>query len=107
MILETNTNRFGLEKKKRTRKRTSTKKIQNKDEVTVTDKGLYVPYEQNFVTKTMFYFCPREQCINNLPHWTNLKPPYRIRADSSFTDDTAAACKDNGLPICNSVDLSN
>ena len=73
MILETNTNRSGLEKNKRTRKRTkkvprcrTCRKMQNKDEITVTDKGLYVPYEKNFVTETMFYFCPREQCTNNL-----------------------------------------
>ena len=39
-----------------------------------------------------------------IPHWTNLKPPDRIRADSSFNDITMAAFKDNGLPICNSVD---
>ena len=32
------------------------RKIQNEDEFTVTDKGLYVPYEQNFVTETMFWF---------------------------------------------------
>ena len=67
------------------------RKIQNEDEVTVTDKGLYVPYEQNFVTETMFYFCPRKQCINNLPHWTKLKPPDRIRAASSFTDDLSGS----------------
>ena len=56
-------------------------------------------YEQNFVTETMFYFCPKQQCINNIPHWTNLKPPDRIRADSSFNDVTIAALKDNGLPL--------
>jgi len=80
------------------------RKIQNEDEVTVTVKGLYVPYEQNFVRETMFYFCPKQQCIRKIPHWTNLKLPDRIRADSSFTDVTIAAFKDNGLPICNSVD---
>ena len=44
-------------------------------------------------------FFPKQQCINKIPHWTNLKPPDRIRADSSFTD-----IKDTSLPICNSVD---
>ena len=39
------------------------RKIQNEDEVTVTVKGIYVPYEQNFVRETMFYFCPKQQCI--------------------------------------------
>ena len=52
----------------------------------------------------MFYFCPKHQCINRIPHWTNLKPPDRIRADSSLTNITKAAFKDNGLTICNSVD---
>ena len=66
------------------------RKIQNQ-EVTVTDKVLYFPYEQNFVTETMFCFCPRKQYINNLPHWTKLKPPGRIRADSSFTDDLSGS----------------
>ena len=44
--------------------RTSTKmpqdgacrRIQNGDELTVNVTGLYVPYEQNFVTETMFFF---------------------------------------------------
>jgi len=40
------------------------RRIQNEDELP----GLYVPYEQNFVTETMFYFCPKQQCINNIPH---------------------------------------
>ena len=104
---------WNLEKQKKERRQVprcqTCRKIQIEDEVTSTDKGLYVPYEKNFVTETIFYFCPRKQCINNFPHWTNLKPPDRIRADSLFTDDTVAALKDNGLPICtcNSVDLSN
>ena len=80
------------------------RKIQNEDEVTVTVKGLYVLYEQNFVPETMFYFCPKQQCKNKIPHRTNLKQPYRIRADSLYTDIKIAVFKDNGLPIFNSVD---
>ena len=64
----------------------------------------FVPYEQNLVTETMFYSYPKQQCLNKMPHWTNLKSPDRIRADSSFANITIAAFKDNGLPICNSVD---
>ena len=60
MILETNTNKSGLMKKKRKEDKSprcrTYRKIQNEDEVTVTDKGLYVPYEQNFDTETMFNF---------------------------------------------------
>ena len=36
------------------------RKTQSKDEVTVTDKGLYVPYEQNFVTETICFIFVRE-----------------------------------------------
>ena len=54
------------------------RKIQNEDELTVNIIGLCVP-------ETMFYFCPKQQCINNIPHWTNLKPPDRIRAERSLT----------------------
>ena len=75
------------------------RRLQNKNELAVNVKGLYVLYEQNFVTETMFYFCPKQQCINSIPHWTNLKPPDRIRADRSINDVTIAALKDNGLPL--------
>ena len=34
------------------------RKVQNEGEFTIAVKGLYVPYEQNFVTETMFCFCP-------------------------------------------------
>jgi len=47
----------------------------NSNELTVNVKGFYAPYEQNFVTETMIYFCPKKQYINNIPHWANLKPP--------------------------------
>jgi len=75
------------------------RKTQNEDELTVIVTGLYVPYEQNFVTETMFYFCPKQQCINNIPYWTNLKPPNGIRADRSIGEITITALKDNGLPL--------
>lgn len=66
---------------------------QNEDELTINVTGLYDPYEQNFVTETMFYFCPKQQCMNNIPYWTNLKPPDGIRADRSISDVTIAALK--------------
>ena len=72
---------------------------QNEDELTVNVTGLYVHYEQNLVTETMFYFCPKQQRINNIPYWTNLKPPDGIRADRSISDITIVAFKDNGLPL--------
>ena len=111
MTLGVKTNKSGLQKGRRKKKKRgqeprcrACRKIQNEDEVTITVQGLYVPYKQNFVPETMFYFCPKQQWINKIPHWTNLKLPDKIRADSSFTDITIAAFKDSGLPICNSVD---
>ena len=44
------------------------KKKQNEGEVTVTVKGIYVPYEQNFVPGTMFCCCPKQQCIMRRYH---------------------------------------
>ena len=49
--------------------------------------GLYVPFGQNFVIQTNFYFCPETKCINRLPFWTNLKPPKTLVANSSVTKD--------------------
>ena len=74
-------------------------RTQNEDELTVNVTGLDVPYEQNFVTETMLYFCPKQQCINSIPYWTNSKPPDGIRADRSISDVTIAALKDNGSPL--------
>ena len=78
------------------------RRIQNEDELTVNVTGLYVPYGQNFVTETMFFFCPKQQCINNTPYWTNLKPLDGIRADRSISGVTIAALKDN-VCLCNTV----
>ncbi|KAL9961802.1 hypothetical protein ACROYT_G030823 [Oculina patagonica] len=73
--------------------------IQEENEATVTVRGLYVPYEQNFVTETVFYFCPKKQCVNKVPHWTNLKPPVNIKADSSINGAKIATLKADGLPL--------
>ncbi len=40
--------------------------------------GLYVPYKQNFVEETTFYFCPNAKCVKRLPPWVNLTPPTRV-----------------------------
>ena len=39
---------------------------------------LYVPFQQSFVTQTIFYFCQNSTCIAKTPAWTNLKPPLQI-----------------------------
>ena len=73
------------------------RRTQIEDELTVDLTGLYVPYEQNFITETTFHVCPKQQCIlNSILYCTNLKPPDGIRADRSISDVTIAALKDNG-----------
>ena len=95
MTLETKQTGLDLRQRKKTRgpRRRLCRKAQNEDEVTV--------HHRNDV----FFVC--KKCINNLSDWPNLTPTERIRANSSFTDDTMAVFKDNGLPDCNSVDLCN
>ena len=74
MTLEVKTTKSAHQKRRKKKKKKRGKaprcracrKIQNEDEVTVTFEGLYVPYEQNFVPETMFYFCPKQQCTSFL-----------------------------------------
>ena len=74
--------------------------LQNEGKLTISVKGLYVPYGQDFATETMFCFCPNVTCIYNIPPWTNLNPPKRIVADkSSVTEFTLNKLKVDGLPI--------
>jgi len=58
-------------KKKKTEqapRRQFSRGIQNEDELTVNVKELHDPNEQNFVTRAMFHFCPKQQCINNISY---------------------------------------
>ena len=48
--------------------------------------GLYVPYEQNFVVETNFYFCPSTSFINRPPPWTNLRKSQRVHARKTISD---------------------
>jgi len=48
--------------------------------------GLCVPFEQNFVVQTNFYFCPDANCINRSQCWTNLKTPKILIANSLVTN---------------------
>ena len=59
--------------------------------------GLYVPYEQNFVVETTFYFCPNAECIKRLPPWVNLTPPTRITIHSSVTREEIQNIRDSPL----------
>ena len=43
------------------------RRTQNEDELNVNVTGLSVPYEDNLVTEAKFYFCPKQQYINNIP----------------------------------------
>ena len=56
-------------------------------ELTITVTGLYVPYEQDFVIETAFYYCPNSICFKNIPYWINLTPPSRINVHDSITSE--------------------
>ena len=56
---------------------------QREGQLSVSVTGLYVPFEQNFVTETTFYFCPKVACITRIPVWTNLNPPQAIHVERS------------------------
>ena len=63
----------------------SCRKEQIEGDLSVLVVGLYVPYEQNFVVETTFYFCPSAQCVKRIPPWINLTPPNKIIAHESVT----------------------
>ena len=60
---------------------------QREGKLCVSVTGLYVPFEQNFVTETIFYFCPAVTCIQRIPVWTNLNVPLVIHVDGSVNVD--------------------
>ena len=68
---------------------------QQDGELSISVVGLYVPYEQNFVVETTFYFCPNAGCIKRLPPWVNLTPPTRITIDSSVTREKIQSMRDS------------
>ena len=63
------------------------RKEQKDGELCLSVTGLYVPYGQNFVVETNFYFCPNVSCISRIPPWTNLKQPQMAHAKSSVSDE--------------------
>ena len=57
-----------FEKKEQTKRNDSSlskfgRNEQQDGELCILVVGLYVPYEQNFVVETTFYFCPNAECI--------------------------------------------
>ena len=66
---------------------------------TLTVRGLYVPFQQQFVTETLFYFCPNTCCVARLPPWTNLRPPSRIFVEDTIGLELKEQLKLSGLPI--------
>jgi hypothetical protein len=61
------------------------RKEQFDGDLTISVVGLYVPYEQNFVVETTFYFCPDADCVKRIPLWINLDPPTAITVHGSIT----------------------
>lgn len=76
------------------------RKEQLDGELTVSVTGLYVPFEQNVVIETIFYFCPSKQCVSKIPRWINLKPPTGIIIDNdSVTQVEIQKLRETGLPV--------
>jgi len=72
---------------------------QQPGDLTASVTGLNVPYGQTFVTETTFYFCPKAVCVDNIPVWTNLKPPKEIKVDTTIDGLILTNLKQEGLPI--------
>ena len=68
-------------------------------EMSVSVTALHVPYQQNVVVESTFYFCPKVQCLNRVPPWINVKPPATIVADESVTQTEITHLKAQGLNI--------
>lgn len=75
------------------------RKEQQIGQPTLTVKGLYVPFRQEFATETVFYFCPDNRCLARLPIWTNLKPPTRVAVDENIDLYVKEQLRASGLPI--------
>ncbi|CAB3994344.1 Angiopoietin-1 receptor [Paramuricea clavata] len=73
------------------------RKEQHDGDLCVSVVGLYVPYEQNFVVETTFYFCPSANCVRHIPPWINLTPPSGITVDSSVTREEIENLRDSPL----------
>ncbi len=65
--------------------------------ISVVGLDLYVPYEQNLVVETTFYFCPNAECIKRSSSWVKLTPPTRITIDSSATREEIQNMRDSPL----------
>lgn len=63
----------------------SCREEQSDGDLCISVTGLYVPYEQNLVVETTFYYCPKFGCIQRIPHWINLAPPAKINVHDSIT----------------------
>lgn len=92
---------LSLKKKKKgmTPRCRACRKEHKEGDLTVSVKGLYVPYEQTFVTETMFYFCPNVDCVKKIPAWTNLRPPTNITAENTIDEAVLNKFKQDGLPV--------
>ena len=68
------------------------------DDLCVSVQGLEVPYQQDFAVQSMFYFCARQACLQNLPPWSNLTVPGKIFVGESVSDsERIAFCLRAGL----------
>jgi hypothetical protein len=61
--------------------------------------GLEVPYEQDFAIQSNFYFCPHQECIQQVPPWSNLTIPDQISIKEDVSDAEVAGSLRKGLRL--------
>ena len=62
-------------------------------------KGLEVPYQQGFAVQSSFYFCPRMDCLQQIPPWSNLAIPVKVSIKENVSDAEIAGALRDGLPL--------
>lgn len=62
-------------------------------------KGLEVPYQQEFAVQSSFHFCPRIDCLQQIPPWSNLVLPTKVSIQKGVSDAEIATALRDGLPL--------
>ena len=64
-----------------------------------TAKALYVPLEQEFVQEKLFHLCPKRNCVENFPFYTNLVFLGSVTSAKDITPEERVAVIDQGMDI--------
>ena len=76
---------------------TSCKREMEEGKMCLQAKGLYVPFEQEFVQEKNFYFCSQRSCISSFPFYTNLVSPASVALVNKVTDMERKSLEEEGI----------